>query len=260
MFARKVLDPKFEAWNEKWAAPFGKVTAGNPIAKSGFFRKTDEFDVRGIFGFQGNNDTRKVEYPWAYHAAEIGVDARALEIGGGMSGFQFTLALAGAKIVNVDPGMDDIGGRVTADFISQANKKFSTDVELVQKNIADTELSECSFDLAYSISVIEHIPPEELDASMVSISRLLKPGGKLVMTIDLFLDLYPFSKKFSNRFGSNASIRRLVETSGLEIEVGDKTELFGFEEFDPQRTMELLPDLFIGSGYPTLVQCLVLRK
>ena len=61
------------------------------------------------------------------------------------------------------------------------------------------------------------------------------------MTVDLFLDLYPFSKRLSNRFGSNASIRRLIEISGLEIEVGDKRELFGFEEFDPQHTMELLP-------------------
>ena len=151
MFAKRVLDPKFEAWNGKWTAPFGKVTSGNPVAKPGFFKKTDEFDVRGIFGFQGNNDTRKVEYPWAYHAAEIGANVRALEIGGGMSGFQFTLALAGAKVVNVDPGMDEIGGRVTADFISQANKKFSTDVELVQQNIADAELPECSFGMGFGL-------------------------------------------------------------------------------------------------------------
>lgn len=259
MFARKNLSSDFEAWNKKWGAPFGRSNRSTPGIIN-LIKKRDEFDSRGIFGFQGNNDTRAFEYPWAYFNGHLRDDMNILEIGGGMSGFQFAVAKSGANVTNVDPGMDNIGGRVSQDFFSRANKKLSTNVTLLEKTIADAELEPNTFDVAYSISVIEHIPAEEIQKSMSRIAHLLKPGGKFIITVDLFLDLVPFSRKTTNRFGSNISIKHLVETSGLQLEFGDKSELYGFEEFDPERVMELLPDLFIGTGYPTLVQCAVLTR
>ena len=41
----------------------------------------------GPFAFQENNDTRRFEYPWAYFATSLR-PGFALEIGGGLSGFQ----------------------------------------------------------------------------------------------------------------------------------------------------------------------------
>lgn len=260
MLAPKELDPRFKQWNRSWGAPFGnaprpKKDGTPPVREPG-----DEFDQKGIFGFQGNNDTRRFEYPWAYHAVDIRRGMNVLEVGGGMSGFQFVLAKSGAKVVNVDPGMDDIGGHVTKDFIARANAKLGTNVTLLKEYIANASLQDGTFDVAYSVSVIEHIPVSHIDESMARIGRLLAAGGRLVMTVDLFLDLQPFSRKLENRFGTNMSIRRLVEASGLQLELGDPHQLYGFDEFDPQRVMEKLPDLLIGTGYPTLVQCAVLRK
>lgn len=40
---------------------------------------------------------------------------------------------------------------------------------------------------------------------------LLKPNGYLVMTVDLFINLKPFCSRESNQFGTNVSIRALVE-------------------------------------------------
>lgn len=255
MLARKELPTQFKKWNRIWGAPFGSTNTGREGIQSG-----DEFDRRGIFGFQVNNDTRRFEYPWAYFAADIRPGMKILEVGGGMSGFQFVLAKAGARVVNVDPGMDDIGGHVTADFIARANTKMSTNVNLIKNTIGDVNLRPNTFDLAYSISVVEHIPSSEIDKSLRKVGELLAPDGRLVMTVDLFLDLHPFSKKLENRFGTNMSIRRLVDASGLQLVQGNREELYGFDEFDTQRVMERLPELLIGSGYPTLVQCVVLRK
>lgn len=260
MLALKDLESRFKQWNKLWGAPFGNAAKPKKDALPLIQGSGDEFDQKGIFGFQGNNDTRRFEYPWAFHAADIRRGMKVLEVGGGMSGFQFVLAKSGANVVNVDPGMDDIGGHVTKDFIARANAKLGTDVTLLKEYIADTMLQNGTFDVAYSVSVIEHIPVSQIDESMKRIGQLLAPGGRLIMTVDLFLDLLPFSRKQENRFGTNMSIRRLVEAAGLELETGDRHELYGFEQFDPQRVMERLPELLIGTGYPTLVQCAVLRK
>ncbi len=259
MLARRIFNPEFEAWNERWGAPFGRPA---PLTTGlwRFLRRPDEFDARGIFGFQGNNDTRAFEYPWAYFNVELKAGMRVLEVGGGRSGFQFAVSKSGAHVVNVDPGMDDIGGRVSQDFFARANSKFSTNVELLDKPIADADLTPGTFDVAFSISVIEHIPAAELERSMQSIGRLLKPGGRLIITVDLFLDLCPFSRKSHNRFGTNVSIKDLLTASGLRLDFGERRELYGFEEFDARLVMELLPDLVIGTGYPTLVQCAVFSR
>jgi SAM-dependent methyltransferase len=259
MLARKELEPRFRKWNRRWRAPFGGPVVRAAGVKN-WFSRPDEFDSKGMFGFQINNDTRAFEYPWAFHMGEPTAASRVLEVGGGMSGFQFVLAKAGAKVVNVDPGMENIGGRVHEDFFRRANKKFGTDVHLLERKIADVELEPGSFDVIYSISVVEHIPPEELQRSMERIGQLLRPGGRFVLTLDLFLDLAPFSRKQRNSFGTNVPVADLLAASRLELESGLPEELYGFPQFDALRVMELLPELFIGTRYPTLIQCVVMRK
>lgn len=259
MLAKKELEARFKKWNRRWGAPFGGHVV-RPSGPKGWMWRADEFDLKGMFGFQVNNDTRAFEYPWAFFAAEPAPGARVLEVGGGMSGFQFVLSKAGASVVNVDPGMDDIGGRVQEDFFRRANQKYGTDVQLIERAIADADLALESFDAVYSISVVEHIPRAELDRSMEKIGQLLKPGGRFILTLDLFLDLVPFSRKESNKYGTNASVKNLVEASGLDLEFGVSEELYGFSQFDPARVMERLPELFIGTRYPTLIQCVVMRK
>jgi SAM-dependent methyltransferase len=259
MLARKALEPRFKQWNRRWGAPYG-APVSRPSGLGGWFWRPDEFDAKGMFGFQNNNDTRVFEYPWAFHFVEPAVGSRILEVGGGMSGFQFVLSRAGAKVVNVDPGMDDIGGRVHEDFFRRANRKYGTDVQLLERKIADVDLDLGVFDLIYSISVVEHIPPEELERSMERIGQLLRPGGRFIMTLDLFLDLAPFSRKGSNKFGTNVAVIDLLAASGLHLEFGVPEELYGFSQFDAIGVMELLPELFIGTRYPTLIQCVVMRQ
>jgi len=51
----------------------------------------------------------------------------------------------------------------------------------------------------------------------------------------------------------------LVAASGLELVGGDRTELYGYPEFDASAVMGNLEELFVGD-YPVLAQCFVLAK
>ena len=56
-----------------------------------------------------------------------------------------------------------------------------------------------------------------------------------MLTIDLFLDLAPFTTRTSNQYGCNVDICSLLAIAPFEIEIGDRSELNGFSEFDHDR-------------------------
>lgn len=235
-----VLPRKFFRWNEKWKAPFG-----------------------GMFSHQGNNLIRYFEYPWAFYAVPVRKKMKALDFGGSLAGFQFVLAKSGLIVHNVDPGLESkgLGWSVSEKSIQKLNKKFKTDVKLYNCFIEQANLSSDYYDVVYSISVIEHLTGGELRHAMEEIGRILKPGGHLVMTIDLFPNIYPFTKIRKNQWGTNVSIKKLIdEMSGLKMVAGDKRELYGFKEFNPQKILENLQKYFISSNYPALIQTVVLQK
>jgi ubiquinone/menaquinone biosynthesis C-methylase UbiE len=117
-----------------------------------------------------------------------------------------------------------------------------------------------SVDVAYSISTIEHIPKDELPGMMREIERVLKPGGHGVFTVDLFLNLRPFTNRDHNEFGINVAPAELIAASGMSLVSGERAELLGFPEFDPQEVLARLERYLIGDRYPCMAQCFTLRK
>jgi SAM-dependent methyltransferase len=216
----------------------------------------------GPFAFQPDNSiTRRFEYPWAFHAVPVGPGMRAVEIGGSLAGLQFVLAAAGVKVINVDPGeRAAVGWPVTHASIDRLNQAFGTDVRLCNCFLEEAGLKSESIDLVYSVSTIEHIPVELLPSILDEVYRILVPGGRCVLTIDLFLDLDPFSYETRNITGTNIDVKWLVEQSGLELEQGDRAELYGFPEFDSKVIMGNLFSYQYGTYYPSLAQALVMAK
>lgn len=267
MIARRVLAPLHAEWNRRWGAPFGskffRLSRMNPLLAGVLDRAIFAVmpSLRGPFGFQGNNTTRTAEYPWAFHVTPIAPGLKVLDLGGGLSGFQFVLDRYGCKVVNVDPGMDarGLGWPVDAKRMARLNRAFGTSVTLHNCFLHEAPLEADSFDRIFSISVLEHIPAEELPEIMRGVYRLLKPGGFFVITLDLFLNLRPFCSRESNEFGSNMSTRMLVESTPMELVHGDRTELYGFPEFDRDKVLANLETLMLGE-YPALAQLVVLRK
>lgn len=259
MIGRRQLPTHFSTWNRRWGAPYGRPTRHLLRSQEARFRSPR---LVGPFGFQPDNSvTRRFEYPWAYHAVPIRPGMRAVEIGGSLAGLQFVLAREGVKVVNVDPGERAAHGwPVNQDSIARLNRAFGTDVELRDCFVEEAGLAEASVDLVYSISTIEHIPTELLRSILDEVNRILVPGGRFVLTVDLFLDLEPFGYETENITGHNVNLRWLVETSGLTLEQGDRAELYGYPEFDPRRVMANLFGYEYGHYYPSLAQALVLVK
>lgn len=267
MIARRNLPRAHWEWNRRWGAPFGRafyhwtrdVGRVARVLDSTLFAAAPS--LRGPFGFQANNSIRAAEYPWAFHAVPVVAGQRVLEIGGGLAGFQFVLDRSGCDVVNVDPGLGAKGRGWPCDAraMDRLNRMFGTHVTLYNCFLPEAPLAAESFDRVYSISVIEHIPQGELPEIMRLAYRLLKPGGSFVITLDLFLNLRPFCSRESNEFGTNISARALVEAAPFELAYGDRTELFGYPEFDTDRVLSQLDSLLLGV-YPALAQCLVLRK
>ncbi len=55
----------------------------------------------------------------------------------------------------------------------------------------DPRISDCSFDLIFSISVVEHVETERLADFYRDSLRILKPGGKFLHAIDIYIQDTP---------------------------------------------------------------------
>ncbi len=260
MLAARTLPDHFVAWNRAHHAPFGRALRGESLLRRVLPASTLA-KLRGPFAVQPNNSVRTFEYPWAWHAAAPRAGQDVLEIGGGLAGFQFVLSKHGCRVVNVDPGMEaaGVGWPCDAASMRRLNGLFGTSVDLRNTVIDRAGLAGESFDLAFSISVLEHLPAAEIATAMREAHRVLRPGGRFVLTVDLFLNVHPFTRVERNRFGTNVDLAWLVEQAPFELEQGTPADLFGFDGFSAESVLARLDQLFVGD-YPAAVQCLVLRK
>jgi len=265
MIAKRDLPKQFREWNAKWGAPYGRRLGCAKRLRKGLLGGRHlpiwiEARWRGPFGWQTNNSIRIFEYPWAYHVIRRqGSTLRVLEVGGGLSGLQFVLAAEGHRGVNVEPGQDALGWKYESDLHKRLCRAFSAPVELFSKKIDSLDAPPHSFDVILSVSALEHFSDADLAALAQGIKRLLKPEGIVVMTIDLFLDLKPFSELGGNEWGRNLDVREFLSTAGLRLGDGNQAELLGFPEFNASRIMGCLATYLVGDCYPALSQCVVAR-
>jgi SAM-dependent methyltransferase len=263
VIGRNALSEEYVEFNKRWGVPYGLPAATTVPMQKRLDHPSVDF---GPFAFQIASGTRLFEYPWVYDAAAITPGCRILDIGGCVGGMQFVFALGGCQVVNVDPFEEGSDGWPTTpwpvgpDLHERLNATFGTNVELVCKRIQDAGLPEASFDRIICISVIEHLDQPDARDLVEHAARLLAPGGTLIATIDLFLDLKPFGVLDRNFFGTNVDVADIVNHSGLHLVTGDKRELHGYPEFDRNHIVDHLDELLISPTYPVLSQAVVLRK
>lgn len=263
MIGRAVLPDEYLAWNRRWAAPFGPNSAGGLWSRlpSAWAPKRLQY-----FAHQLNSTTRTFEYPWAFEMAGDPAGCTIVEIGGGLSGLQFVLSKCGARVINVDPFLD-YGGNDYSDqngfdpeaMLSALNREFGTDVELRRTTMSAAELPDRSAHTALCLSTLEHLTEDELCEIVTELPRVLAVGGRAVITVDLFLDLEPFTKQKTNKWGRNLDIARLIEDIGMSLAVGDRRELHGFPEFDAARILSERSQLFEDQGSQVVAQAFVLE-
>ncbi|MBW4688740.1 MAG: class I SAM-dependent methyltransferase [Komarekiella atlantica HA4396-MV6] len=271
MLAPKIIPSKFFIWNQKYKAPVGaswwyqytnsKITGNNFAWRNRYNLPSELIKQIGPFGFQINSLTRIFEYPWCFFATPLEPGMRVVEVGTGASGFQFVLAQCSLDVTSVDPLInpsEKVDWIFTIEQFHKLNNVFGGKVKFIQNFLQNANLKSNYYDRIFSISAIEHIPPEELPSLAKEIERLLKPGGCFIATIDLFLDCYPFTSKPSNKYGSNISISSLVEHSGLKLKIGNPGELYGYSEFEPDNIRQRFDEFLVVDN--VLTQCIVLEK
>ena len=188
---------------------------------------------------------------------------RVVDLGSGASGFQFALADRGVEVVSVDPLLSPAGMRkkdwsFTEANLRRLNRAFGGKVRFVRAFLEEARLDSAAFDRVFSISVFEHIPPEAIQTTVRQVHRILKPGGLLVLTLDLFLDCWPFTRKQENVYGSNIQAPAFLDDGRFTLVVGRREELCGFAEFDPQAILARREEFLVVND--VLTQCMVLQK
>lgn len=261
MLAPKNFPVKYLDWNKNEFAPYGKDRRGARYI-SKYFPKKLALQLLGKYSVQPNNDTRRFEYPWAFYSADLKPQMKVLDLGGGLAGFQFSLSQFGLDVTNVDPGLGAKGKGWKCDHenIELLNKAFDTNVTLVNKTLPQAQLAENSFDRVFSISVIEHFSEEDFEETINYIYKVLKVGGLFILTTDLFIDCAPFTTQENNEWGKNYPIANLLNNPNYELVIGKEDELYGSANFDTDTILKNISKYLLGGFYPTLTQCMVLRK
>jgi len=255
MLAPSILPEKFLIWNRVNGAPFGYARPRYDFLHR-FYSDECLQRIRGPFSIQGNSTTRTYEYPWVYYAAELDAPKKIVEIGGSLSGLQFVLSREGHDVVNVDPG---VGWLSDERSIRKLNSWYNASVTFKGTTISKANLPDSYYDVFVSVSVLEHLSEDEILEIMEHANRCLKPGGRFVITLDLFLNLEPFSRRKSNEWGRNQNVRWIVEISQMRLLSGERAELFGYPEFNSEAILSNLEKYYMGN-YPVLAQCLVLER
>jgi SAM-dependent methyltransferase len=263
MLARRELPEDYRQWNNTWGAPDGQhrkaiENLGRLPAsvREVVLRSPRVQRERGPFAFQPNTSTRSYEYPWTYfQLANLG-PSRILEIGGALSGLQFVLAKDGHDVHNVDPFFDYGVGEYDVDPIAEhasLNRVFGTNVTLHRATLPEADIAG-TFSAAICVSTIEHLSSGDIEATLRAVKRLLAPGGLVVLTVDLFLNLTPFCSRTTNVWGSNASVAWIDELLGYTMVAGDRSELYGYPEFSTDQILSRLDEFAIGIYYPQMAQ------
>lgn len=258
MLAPFRLPDSYAQFNRRHHAPDGRAVRKRLRR---FGRSRLRLQLAGPYAWQSNNTTRAFEYPWAHEQIQrLGRDLVIADVGASLAGLQFTLAKEGHEVHAVDPGLNasGLGWQVDPTFHQLLAETYRAPVQLHPTTFQDAGFPDGSLDVVLSVSTIEHFGPEDLQTFAESARRALKPGGHLVLTIDLFLDLFPFTDREHNRWGTNMSVATLIEALDAAIVVGDREVLYGYPEFDARRIQADLSEYMIGA-YPTLTQCVVAR-
>jgi hypothetical protein len=259
MIAPATLPAEYEEWNRRWHAPHGRsVPFGGRLSWS-----LPALWFRGPFAVQPNSETRTFEYPWAHDQVtrRLGPGSVLVEVGGGLSGLQFVLAREGYDVTNVDPGMaaKGRGWAVSPTKHRVLSRMFGGPARLIPTVLEDARISERSVDGIISVSTLEHLTQSDLEGVAASIRSILKATGVVILTVDLFLDVVPFTNRSRNQWGTNIDIRTFLEQANLELIFGDRHQLFGFPEFSAATILERRDDFLSGSNATAFAQCLVAK-
>jgi SAM-dependent methyltransferase len=139
----------------------------------------------GLLGAPAFYAARMWEYPFAILSAELQPGMRCIDVGCGMTAFTIYLKeIAKCEVIGVDPDIFDAGIRYKGHGVSREFVQ-RTGLQVIQSGMEAIALSSKAFDRVFCLSVIEHLQPEIARRGIQEMARILKPGGRLIITVDV---------------------------------------------------------------------------
>ena len=112
---------------------------------------------------------------------------RILDLGCGFGRHAYEAARRGAHVVALDAGVEEVDG-VLGTFAAMVEagelSEYDTRVAVIQGDALHLPFSDGTFDRVICSEVLEHIPDDV--AAMAELSRVLKPGGTMAITVPRF--------------------------------------------------------------------------
>lgn len=127
--------------------------------------------------------SRQIEWPWAVEAAELDGKQFCLDVGGGWSVLKYAIANRSKMVISVDAD----GPSVQAAERTTKVMGFPNVAHAVADGRDLRHFGEASFDRVFCISVLEHVAERRLDL-LRECARVLKPGGAMILTMDVAFD------------------------------------------------------------------------
>ncbi len=134
-----------------------------------------------------NRDLKDLQRPWAFKAIvnRIPRGGRLLEIGAGDPHVAHWLAAAGYEVWLVDPYDGANNGPTEYEYYRRHFPQLHIHRELFSDAL--TGLAPAFFDCIYSVSVLEHVPHDQLARVIAGIRKYQKPGQPTIHAVDFIL-------------------------------------------------------------------------
>lgn len=166
--------------------------------------------------------SRQVEYPWALRQVNWNNHERCLDVGSAWSVLKYAIAYRCNRVDVLEPNEEYI--RITQPSIDHFRNLFAKQELCIYQVHGDARcipFRDNMYDHVFCISTMEHIPDNRLQAVQECI-RVLKPGGKLIMTIDVNIGKPDTYRDFFFTYNDVGPLLKLLGIGVLENQPGDQ--------------------------------------
>lgn len=127
------------------------------------------------------------EYPFVFYTGEFKPNMQVLDVGCGMNPLTIFLQKeVKCKVVGADPDLFEKGVKYKCHGVSREFIK-KTGLNIIEAGMEKLPFPNNFFDRVICVSVIEHVDRSVAKMGIHEMSRVLKPNGRLIVTLDVNL-------------------------------------------------------------------------